>query len=305
MLACCCAEDADKKHQMDFAPVGVPALSAGPHEVPHRVETKLGARTDHADLSSPFSKIISKPEEPPRRQESAKAVEAQDEYVIQEPYVEDPPAVVVKQPSPKAKAVEPKQAPPDDAGETFEVTLSTDQSLGLKLFVMPAAIVVAATLVGAVASYNHHAEPSKQVRPYDMLVGVNGMCTHPGMIYMLKGKDGPISTLLIFRPKRVSITVSKLRAPLGITTQLLPEPTMSVKSSPTSSGNCLLRVASVHGDGPMALHNRKCNAGEEVNVNDCIISVNGVADDAAKMHKLLEDPSVSEITMVRLRPRAL
>jgi len=138
---------------------------------------------------------------------------------------------------------------------------------------------------GVVKDYNASAEASKKVQVSDFIVGVNGTTQTDKMVVALKSERQ--LKLKLFRSAPIKINISKGDKLLGLNVSIQKE----VRGKTIFVQGLL--------DGAAQDYNEGALPEAQVKTNDCIISVNGVTDDAGEMLAAMKRDKDVEFVLLR------
>lgn len=262
MFSCCCTEEDDK--ELSLKPLGQGLAAFSHDQVQPDAAEKVDAVDDANETGLPLGVLGSKDDKEPEDTE---------------PEPLPPPGQDIPQP----------EKAPENQPRIWDVVIPPgNDSLGIRLFVMPSTMAISYIGPGAVLTHNE-ANPGDAVEVNDFVLAVNGSSIVREMSQALSCKK--VASLTIYRPIPVRTTIAK-NGQLGTMINALPKHTM-------------VHLQSIIKDASVWKHNEEVEkeAPEQVIlVNDCVISVNGVQNDALKMAHKLQDPNVKTLDIVFVRP---
>jgi len=197
-------------------------------------------------------------------------------------------------PAPEEKKQEkkdetPQAAPPQPVVPEgyFEIDIPKgDAALGISLDSWTIGLYVSGIVDGGVVkNYNASVEASKQVQVSDFIVEVNGNTQTDKMVVALKSERQ--LKLKLFRSDPIKIKISKGDKLLGLNVSIQKE----VRGKTIFVQGLL--------DGAAGDYNEGALPEAQVKTNDCIISVNGVTDDAGEMLAAMKRDKDVEFVLVR------
>merc|ERR1712039_519094 len=141
---------------------------------------------------------------------------------------------------------------------------------------------------GRIPEYNAGVSPDRQVQVGDFIVGINTISSDAVAQDLVKElKDGGEMRLAIRRPCEFTITgLDKKGGGLGLDLSFHPR------------GTCA-KIRSIFLEGAVPVYNKTVQAEKQVQVNDCIVSVNGKGGSAKEMVETLGASPIVDFVISR------
>mmetsp|Transcript_142677 Transcript_142677/g.355619 ORF Transcript_142677/g.355619 Transcript_142677/m.355619 type:complete len:262 (-) Transcript_142677:31-816(-) len=179
-----------------------------------------------------------------------------------------------------------------DTATSFEVPITlagtAEVGIGLDLAEGKSLRICRIYQKGCIPEYNASVSPNRQVQVGDFIVGINTKdadCTAEELVEKLK--DGGDMRIAIRRP--FEFTVAKLDkngGGLGLDLSFHPR------------GTCA-KIRSIFSDGAVPRYNETVSDDMKIQVNDCIVSVNGKTGSAKEMVEALGSAGIVDFVLAR------
>jgi len=141
---------------------------------------------------------------------------------------------------------------------------------------------------GNIPRYNAGVPPDKQVRVGDFIVGINTNTADAAAEDLVKQlKEGGDMRICIRRPVEVTVSqLDKQGGGLGLDLSFHPR------------GTCA-KIRSIFSDGAVPRYNETVSDDMKIQVNDCIVSVNGKTGSAKEMVEALGSAGIVDFVLAR------